>query len=102
MLRLRTEDHVSMFLKPSKASELIDDENLSDKEDRDDIDEDEAKHIPTQLMEMLDAEDGDSENGSGEESEIDEDATNLDLLDQNNHSIRTEQVNVSALNSSFL
>jgi hypothetical protein len=92
-LKVRSEDHVSIFLQPIVKPEKDEDKDASDSDDKEDIDAEEVEHIEAELMELLnEADDGDESDDSSVNCK-DEETTNHELLESNNHSIRTEQVN---------
>jgi hypothetical protein len=95
-LKVRSEDHVSIFLKPIANPEL-EDKDASDSDDKEDIDAEEAEHIEAELMELLNAADDDEGSGASSVNVDEEETTNQELLQSNNHSIRTEQVKLFIL-----
>jgi hypothetical protein len=106
-LRLLSEDHVSVFLRQTKkdSGESSDDEDLL----ADNVDRDEKLHIEQSILDALEDldDDGDSKEGSSkhdseDESERDSQAdscTNLEMLDKNGGSTRTEPVNHFTFNA---
>ena len=91
-LKVRSEDHVSIFLQPTVNPEKDEDKDASDSDDKEDIDAEEAEHIEAELMELLNEADNGDESDDSSVHFKDEETTNQELLESNNHSIRTEQV----------